>query len=345
MNQGRKWNLFLGFGGAIVVFSLLAYFVGVDQIVAAVSQANVRLILLVMLSTLGWLLLWSLALQTVLQILDVELAVWKTFFVFAGATCLNNLTPLGQVGGSPATALLISRTAETDYEASLAGIASVETLNLFPSIILALLSAAYLIANQMMSAKLRYATTVTLVLSVFLPTVLYVGWLYRTQLQDQSTQCIVFVGSNVTRILPRISPPKKEVIRQSVENFFKAIERIAGHKRGLAIAFVYLTLGWVCQMAGLWLAFRAVGPTIPFIVTLFIIPISAIAGVTPLPGGAGGIETVLLGLLLGMNTVMTLDLTEGTIAASIIIFRGAVYWIPVLIGSIGVGVLRADGSL
>jgi hypothetical protein len=51
--------------------------------------------------------------------------------------------------------------------------------------------------------------------------------------------------------------------------------------------------------------------------------------VTPLPGGAGGIETVLVLLLLAAPLP---QVTEPVAVAAVVIFRGAVYWIPVLVG-------------
>jgi hypothetical protein len=93
-------------------------------------------------------------------------------------------------------------------------------------------------------------------------------------------------------------------------------------------------------MVGLWLAFEAIGHSIPLSIALFVVPLGAIAGVTPLPGGAGGIETVLV-TLLTLATGPAIGLTVAT--SAVIIYRGAVYWVPVLIGGAVMSVLTVQG--
>lgn len=82
-------------------------------------------------------------------------------------------------------------------------------------------------------------------------------------------------------------------------------------------------------MIALWVAFWAIGTAVPFSVMLFVVPIGALASITPLPGGAGGIETVLVSVLAGLPSI-TVGLD--TALAAVVIFRGAVYWIPMIIG-------------
>jgi uncharacterized membrane protein YbhN (UPF0104 family) len=97
-------------------------------------------------------------------------------------------------------------------------------------------------------------------------------------------------------------------------------------------------------MVGLWLAFRAVGVPIPLSITLFVVPIGAIAGVTPLPGGAGGIESVLVVLLVAAPLP---GVTKSVALAAVVVFRGAVYWVPVVLGGVvtaAVGVRANAGA-
>ena len=61
------------------------------------------------------------------------------------------------------------------------------------------------------------------------------------------------------------------------------------------------------------------------------VPLGAIAGITPLPGGVGGIETVLVVVLVALPAVM---IGEATAAAAVVIFRGAIYLLPVVVGGL-----------
>jgi uncharacterized protein (TIRG00374 family) len=136
--------------------------------------------------------------------------------------------------------------------------------------------------------------------------------------------------------LPRIPVPTVDGIERRIEGFFGAIERVADHPRHLGLALALSSVGWLFQMLGLWLAFQAVGTPIPLSVALFVVPIGAVAGVTPLPGGAGGIESVLVVLLVAAPLP---GVTESVAVAAVVVFRGMVYWTPTLLGGAVAGVV------
>ena len=119
-----------------------------------------------------------------------------------------------------------------------------------------------------------------------------------------------------------------------METFFTAIERIGSTRRQLLIALGFSTLGWLCQTVALWLAFHAVGTSVPLLQLFFVIPIGVIAGLTPLPGGLGGVESVLITLLIAIGV------TAATAASAVIIFRGFMYLLPTVLGGSVVTVLQ-----
>jgi hypothetical protein len=326
----------LGFLAALGVFALLFYFAGVDELLATLGSAELRYVALVVLATLAWLAAWSVSLNTVLDVLGVDLSYGTSFFVFAGATFSNNITPFGQAGGEPVTAYLISRAADAEYERSLAAIASVDTLNFVPSITLALAGAGYFASEVALGTNenLLAAIGAVVALAVLVPTLVYIGWTRRYRLEARVIDSLTPLIRSVADWLPRIPVPTPEGIEERINGFFRAIERVASNPRGLALALGASSLGWLCQMVALWLSFAAIGVDVRLSIALIVVPIAAIAGVTPLPGGAGGIETVLVLLLLAAPLS---QVTEPIAVAAVVIFRGAVYWIPTVLGGIVVG--------
>lgn len=331
----------LGFLGAFVLLGLLAWFSGVEGLLETLGRADLRLVAVVVLATLGWLLTWGFALRTVLGILDVTLSPLKAFLVFAAAMFSNNVTPFGQAGGEPVTALLISESSEAEYETSLAAIASVDTLNFVPSITIALIGAGYFATEVTFGTNrnLTAAVVAVVALAIAVPALVYTAWRYRASLEQRVIRWLAPTIQRLTKLLPRVSHASRASIESRITGFFGGIERIAGDPRGLALALGFSTLGWGCQMFALWVAFRAIGTPIPGSVALFVVPIGAIAGVTPLPGGAGGIETVLVLLLV---SVPLPAVTSSIALAAVVIFRSIVYWTPILIGSLVVSVLGAS---
>jgi len=336
MAGGRVRATILGFAGALVVFAILFSVAGVDDLLSQLAGADRRLVAMVFLATLGWLAAWGFALRTVLGVLGVPLSVPQAFLVFTGAMFSNNVTPFGQAGGEPITALLISRVADAEYETGLAAIASVDTLNFVPSITIALVGVGYYVTETAFGAsrRLELALLAVVVLAVGVPTLVYLGWQRRYRLEARVVGVFTPFVRRVATRLPRAPVPTVDGIERRIDGFFRAIERVATNPRGLALALALSTAGWFCQMLGLWLAFQAIGTPIPLSVALFVVPIGAIAGVTPLPGGAGGIESVLVVLLVAAPLPAV---TEPVALAAVVVFRGAVYWIPTVLGGLVAG--------
>ncbi|WP_137284101.1 lysylphosphatidylglycerol synthase transmembrane domain-containing protein [Halorussus salinisoli] len=341
MNGAQLRTTVLGFLGTFAILGLLLHFVGVEGFVQEIRRADTRTVALIVLVTLGWLAAWGFGLRTVLNVLGVDVSFAKSFFILNGAMFSNNVTPFGQAGGEPVTALLISKVANTEYERGLAAIASVDSLNFVPSIVLSLTGAAFYATQTSFGRRLRLATTAIVVLSVAVPVLGFLGWRNRALVRRAISKILAPVLEQVSRFAPIDVSLSREKIDTRVGEFFDSIERVATNRRGLTLTLAASTAGWVFQMVALWLAFVAIGSPIPFSVLLFVVPVGAIAGVTPLPGGAGGIEAVLVGLL---SSLPGAGVSSGTALAAVIIFRGAIYWVPIAIGGGVVSIVGVDAA-
>jgi uncharacterized protein (TIRG00374 family) len=321
----------IGFGSVIIIFAALFAFVGVDELIATVRTANPQYVALVIGATLTWLFAWSISLHTVLQTLDVHLSYAASFLVFAGAMFSNNVTPFGQAGGEPITAYLISQTADAEYETSLAAIASVDTLNLIPSVTIALIGAGYFTTEVALGSRsdVLFGSLVVVALATTILTIAYAAWRYRYKIENHVVHALAPVIHWAADIVPHLPDIAEAEIKTRIEGFFRAIERVAANPQQLAVALSASTIGWICQMTALWLAFRAIGVELRTAFVLIIVPIATIAGMTPLPGGAGGIETVLVFLLLAAPLP---HVSEAIAVTAVVIFRGAIYWVPVILG-------------
>lgn len=331
----------LGFGGVIGVFAVLFYFAGFNALLTTLRGANSQDITLVVLAVFGWLISWSVSLKIVLHTLDIDLSYPGSFFIFAGAMFSNNVTPFGQAGGEPIAAYLISQSVDAEYERGLAAIASVDALNFIPSITIALTGVSYFATEVALSANdgVLFALIAVVSLAVSVPTLAYGGWQRRQRIKSKIADWLVPLVQAFSRRIPRLSVPEPAGIIRRIERFFQAIERVATQPKQLAMALTASTLGWTAQMIALWLAFQAVGVSIRLSIALIVVPIAAIAGATPLPGGAGGIETALVVLLMAAPLP---DVSKAIIVAAVVIFRSAVYWIPIFIGG---GVVAWIGSV
>lgn len=86
-------------------------------------------------------------------------------------------------------------------------------------------------------------------------------------------------------------------------------------------------LGWVALAGSLSLSALALGHHAPLAVSLFVVPVVGYSNLLPLPGGLGGYEAALVGLLVwlaGMDPV-------GAVAVTVV-FRLVSYWFVIAVG-------------
>jgi len=328
MAGGKTRATILAFAAAVAVFAVLFAVTGVNEVLTFVVGADPKIVALIVATTVLWLVAWGGALRVVLGVLGVNVSMLTSFFIFSGAMFSNNVTPFGQAGGEPVTALLISRVVDTEYETGLAAIASI---NFVPSITLALFGVAYFATEVTLgtNGNVALAAIVVVTLALGVPGVVYLGWTRRYDLEDRAVGVLVPMARRVANRVPRVPVPTKAGVETRINGFFRAIERVAADRESLILALALSAAGWGFQMLGLWLAFRAIGAPIPLSVAMVVVPIGAIAGVTPLPGGVGGIESVLVVLLVAAPLA---NVSQEVALAGVVVFRAAVYWVPVAIG-------------
>ena len=338
MNIDLRTSL-AGFALAAVVLAAVGWLVGPGRVVDAVARADPVLLAAVLVAAGCWLTSWGLALWTVLGGLGAPVRGYVAVLVFAAATFANNVTPFGQAGGEPVSALFVSRAADVEYETGLAAIASVDSLNFVPSIALATAGIAYFSTRLTFGSRLRLASYAVGALALAVPLLVVVGWCYRYAVERAAVSVVTPVARLAGRLLPRRTPPTRAAVRSRVDGFVHAIERATGNRRRLALALGFSTSGWLCQSVSLWLALTALGVSVPFAVVLVAIPVGAIAGITPLPGGLGGVETVLIALLAALSV------PANAAAGAVVVHRTATYLLPTAIGGGVAGVLGSSGRL
>jgi uncharacterized protein (TIRG00374 family) len=336
VDSGEARSVLAGFGAGIVVLLALYSVVGLEDVLSTLARADPAIFAAVCVAAVGWLVAWALALRTVLSVIAVEVSVWRAFLLLAGATFANNVTPFGQAGGEPFSALLVSRSTGTEYENGLAAVASVDTLNFVPSITFALMGVGYYATRFTVGDEVELAAAALFALALAVPAVVYLGWRNRYRVSEFAVRTAVPAGRLASRVVPRLERPRESQVRDRIGGFFAALERVAGDRHQLALALSFSALGWLLLSVSLWLSLGALGYWVPFAAALFIVPLGSVASVTPLPGGLGGVEAALVLLIVPITGV-----DAGTAAAAAVLHRGATYVLPVLLGGSATAMLEA----
>jgi len=319
----------IGFGAAIVVLAALVYVVGLDGVLAALALLGPQDIGLLVVTTAAYLVAWALALRTVLSALDIDASIRESVLLFASATFANNITPFGQAGGEPFSALLVSRATGSEYESALASMASIDTINFIPSIALSLLGLSYYVAVFAVGDRLLLVAAVVVALAIGVPLAGWGVWRVRHRVQSMAVRALHPVTRTLGELVPSWTVPERPHIRERVQGFFRAIERVAESRTTLAEALVLSTAGWMAMAAALYVSLAAVGHTVPVAAALIAAPVGAIASVTPLPGGLGGVELAVVIIIVPITSV-----SPEVAASAALIYRGATYWLPTVAGGL-----------
>jgi uncharacterized protein (TIRG00374 family) len=130
-----------------------------------------------------------------------------------------------------------------------------------------------------------------------------------------------FPGPNASRSVRWFSATRRAVIRgiNEARGILKTADRrVIGGSLGY----------WFFDNAVLWATFKAFGLSPPITVILMGYLIGQLGGLIPVPGGVGGIDLGLIGVLVAYGTP-----AAGT-AAAVFAYHVILFWLPLVIGGV-----------
>lgn len=309
-----------GFVVAAVVLYLLGRVVGWGEILRAVRSADPLWLGLAVASTAGGLVAWSRVWDDVLASLSVDLPFASVTATYVVVTFADYVTPLGVAGGGPFVAYFLSSEEEVSFHEGLASITSTDVLNLVPQFAFAAVGIGGLVlqgdlprqADLFVAGLAGFAVAAAAGVAVVL---------YR---RDDAVDLVVAVASPVARALPFVDT---EAVRTEVREFSDVVGRIADDPKLLERSVAYSFVGWALFAAPLYLSARSIGVALSPPLVLFVVAASTLASLVPTPGGLGGVEFAMTGLLVALSPIGV-----ASAAAATLLYRVTSYWIVVVVG-------------
>ncbi|WP_230198663.1 lysylphosphatidylglycerol synthase transmembrane domain-containing protein [Halopiger djelfimassiliensis] len=311
-----------GFAVAVVLLLVLAVGIGLEELRETLSNAALEWVVVACLSTGLCFAAWTRGWQLVLGVADIDESFSRLFVTYLAAMFANSVTPMGQAGGEPFIAYVLSTETGASYEDSLASVVTADALNLVASFSLATVSLGVLVWRIDLPGAVEPIAGAVAVVAVGIVAVATVGWRFRPELERSVSGLLV----PVIRRLPGVTVAG---IRKRVAELQTAFGRIADEPRLLVRVFAFAYLGWALYVLPLYFAGRAFGIAVDPIVLFFVVSASMLAGYIPSPGGLGSIEAVLTGLLVAL---LALGSTEAYAVA--LTYRLSTYWLAVVAGGL-----------
>ncbi|TQQ80960.1 flippase-like domain-containing protein [Halonotius terrestris] len=331
MASDRLRTTLLGFLLAAAVIAALAWLVGVEDVLRTLRTADRAGVAMVAALIFGWVACWGLGMRAALRSYGASVSVWTGLLLSTGAGFANNVTPFGNAGGEPLTTLLVAERTSVAYERGLAAMAAVDAVNIVSSVCFAVLGFVWLAVDGSLDSQLIGAAAIAVVTGVGVALAARSLWRRRRGVTARLTGGLARALAWLESHVPRISTPDRAALARRVEGFVDDLEHIAADRRTLAAVLGYSLAGWLCQLLAFWAAFEAIGEPIPVTTALVAVPLASIALALPLPGGAGGIESALVAILVGTPLA---SVTPAVAVAGVVLFRGFAYWLPTTLGGL-----------
>ncbi|SEO36722.1 hypothetical protein SAMN04487948_10286 [Halogranum amylolyticum] len=302
------------FAAASVLLYFFGAVIGWGEIIATLRKAKLEWLVVACLSSTLCLVIWAKSWDVIFGAVDVDIPLSALVPTYFAGTFADYVTPFGKAGGGPFIAYILSTDGRVSYQESLAGVVIADLLNMLPFFTFAGFGFVALFVQGSVPPRAEPLVGGLALLAFGIPVAVYLGWRHRQVVE------LLVVGLS-RPIAARTSRVDVDSLKDRVDEFYDRLDRIAAHPKELAITLAYSYVGWLFFAAPLFLAGQTIGVHIDPALVLFIVPASTLAGVAPTPGGLGGVEVAIVGLLVALTTVNT-----ATAAAIALVYRVASYW-------------------
>lgn len=322
----RAGRLVAALAVALVVLAALLWAVGVEAVLSVVARVRPRDAGVLVVAGLVAIVVWGVELRVVLDGIGVSVGTVRAGALFAASGFLNNVTPLGELGGDVPSGLLIAGDAGTTFERGLAAITGLNVINRIAVVSLGVIALGWH-GRHLEGLGGRWPLELAVGAWVALVVALLVAWRERRRLLRRVGPPLSSGICAVGRWLPLVDAPRPASVTARLHGFVDALERLAADPRRLATALLLGTLGHLAVAATLWLAVLSLGARVPVHDVVLVIPLAKAAGLTPTPGGTGSATVLVAGLLVVITGV---DAATATGAA--LLYRAAAFWVPTVLG-------------
>lgn len=311
-----------GFLVAAVLLYLFGWALGWERILDVLGRADLGWMVVACVSTAVCLVLWTKGWDIVLSVVGVDIPLSHLVPTYFAATFGDYVTPFGKAGGGPLIAYVLSTHDRASYEEALASVVTTDSLNLLPFFSFAGLGVLALALQGEVPDRIRPLLYGLGGMALAVPVVGFLLW-----------QREVWVVRAVSRIGSWLAARTRFVdaadLEERVVEFFSLLDRVGRSRARLVEVLVLAYAGWVLFAAPMWLSGMALGVELDLLLVGFVVPASAMASFVPTPGGLGGVEAAVAGLLVVLGGVPV-----ATAAAIALLYRAASYWFVVLTGGL-----------
>lgn len=315
-------NRYLWFGISAALLAVLIYISDTAKFISALRSADPYYLALALVLGLSGFLIWGRVWHIFFNQMNIRSNFRETIEMFMAGNFLNSITPLGQFGGEPLMAYIISKNSDASYEKSLSCVVSADIINAVPFVTYLSAGVIYLFLFRSTSSLLNQAIYITVVAGIVGGVLVYLLWFDEEILEKYIFKSLDKI-KKVTDHGDKFIKSLKEKVTETKSSFQKAGE----DPKTLLKASLIAHTTFITQVASLYFILISIGiaPKLPAM--YFTVILAGIATFSPTPGGSGTFEAAFAGIIMFFYSI---SLANALTAA--VLFRLTTYWPGLLIG-------------
>jgi hypothetical protein len=247
----------------------------------------------------------------------IGLTLWQVLKLNLAAVFINNITPLGNIGGEPFVAKRMSQYTDETFETMFSIILVADLVTFSPIVTSFVLGTIILILGLPAYFSVQL-TSIFLVLTI-LTILLY----YR---RFQALEIFFGVVRSSANYVESFSG-KSIGVNKRISDLSDGLSKFSSFKKTLSGLALLAHTGFLADITAIFLVSVSIGEPVGFFMLFVIVPLSRIANYAPTPGGSGFYEAGLSGLLVSLGGISLSAAVSVTI-----IYRFITYYVGILLG-------------
>ena len=314
------------FGISILILAVMLWFVGIDQVIAALKIANIGIIILAIATQIFTYFLYTLRWEILNKLADMNDGIKTLLPMVLVSLAVNNITPSGRGGGEPVRAYVLSKEKEEyHFEECLATVIADRALDTFPFVVLAVIT----ISSMALSFKFALWLIVVMIAAVIAIIIVLIMIIYMCININFGKRVEMWIIGLLRRFYKKNSENLERQVHDSIAGFQDTMKMLISNKKGLVYTLSLSFIIWIFEIFRVYLVFLAFGASVDVIVIGQVFIVASLVGMIPLlPGGVGAVDGLMIILYSAAGV------SKSVSAAATLIERLISFWMTTIIGMV-----------
>lgn len=312
------------FGVSTLILAALLYLADFSRVVSILRTVNLWYFSLAFLSGTGTFLVFAFTWHRFFGITGYPMKYFRSLRIYIAGEFLNSITPVGQFGGEPFMAYVISDNTDMAYEEALSTVLSADIINSVPIVTFVIGGFMYMLLFGTVGDFLLRAAIFVIVTVAVGASVTYALW-FRPDVVERK---IVGFFQMITGHLGR---GQKYVrgLEERMEGVRETFDVIGAEKSALLSTAIIAHSYFLFALTSLYMVMISLGLEPGVAPLIFVLAFSGFSNFMPTPGGSGAYELAMAAIL-----TLFLDISFAAATATAILFRLCGYWPALIAGYI-----------